>query len=390
MPPFNIPLITHALINEQETKQKLADFIVSADRFSMGEQCKRFEESFAKKQGTNFAVMVNSGSSANLGLIQVLLNTGKLKKGDRVGISALTWSTNVAPLIQLGLVPVAIDCSPDTLNVSSETLAPHIDSLQALFITNVLGYCDDLDAITSQCKEHDVLFFEDNCESLGSEAFVTRLGNFGIASTFSFFLGHHLSTLEGGMICTDDQDLYDHLLMVRSHGWARNLSPEKMESLRTQYNVDPFYEPYTFYTLGYNIRPTEIGGFLGNDQLPHWDKIIETREQNFKAIQPTIENNELLSALQLDHMDVISSFAIPVICKDRKTMEQYRQKFAEAGVEIRPIISGNITQQPIYKEFGDQSASCPNAQAIHENGFYFGNNTDLTDDHLETLKKLLK
>ncbi|MCK4554481.1 DegT/DnrJ/EryC1/StrS aminotransferase family protein, partial [Candidatus Parcubacteria bacterium] len=177
-----IKLIKSTFYKEEETKKKLAEFILKTDILSMSAECKKFEESFAKKQGRKFAVFVNSGSSANLVLIQALLNLGKLKKGDKVGVSALTWATNIMPLIQLGLEPVAIDCEISTLNISPAVLKDYADDLKGLFLTNVLGFCDNIQEIKNICSKNNILFIEDNCESLGSKVSSELLGNFGLAS----------------------------------------------------------------------------------------------------------------------------------------------------------------------------------------------------------------
>lgn len=390
MNDLKIKLMKSAFLDEAETRKKLADFILHTKSFSMGEECKKYEKNFAKKQGRKHAVFVNSGSSANLALIQALVNLDILKKGDKVGFSAVTWSTNVMPLIQLGLVPVAIDCEKENLNVSSKTLAPHIKNIKALFLTNVLGYCGDIKEIKRMCEEHGIVLFEDNCESLGSKAYNTPLGNFGLASTFSFYVGHHLSTLEGGMICTDNDDLYHMLLMVRSHGWGRHLPDEKHRSVMKEHNVDPFYALYTFYDLGFNLRPTEINGFLGNLQLEYWDKIVSARESNFASLHKHISTNKNLVSLAVSHMDTISSFAIPVLAKSSDICVQYKKKFNDNGVEIRPLISGDITQHPFYKKYVSEKSNCPNAQFVHENGFYFGNNSELTEEEVDFLGGLLR
>jgi len=375
---------------EVETKNKLAEFILKTDILSMNEQCKRFELDFAKKQERKFAVFVNSGSSANLILIQSFLNLGLLKKGDKVGVSSLTWPTNMMPLIQLGLVPVLLDCELDTLNISPEILSPYLKDIKGLFITNVLGFCDQLDVIQSLCKENNVLLFEDNCESLGSKFKNKLLGNFGIASTFSFFVGHHLSTIEGGMVCTDDEDLYDMLVMVRAHGWDRNLSSEKQKVLRDKNMIDDFYSRYTFYDLSYNFRPTEINGFLGNEQLKYWNEIVEKREQNFKNFQKVICDNDDLLILNFDHMDVVSNFSMPVICKNKEIFNKYKERF-ESKVEIRPVIAGAMNKQPFFKKYIDiEQTKCSNAEFVHDCGFYFGNNPELTEEDFDTIFSLLK
>jgi CDP-6-deoxy-D-xylo-4-hexulose-3-dehydrase len=247
-----IKLVKSSFYNETKTKKALAKFILETDRLSMGEQCLEFERAFAVKQQRDFALFVSSGSAANLVLVQALINLGRLKIGDKVGFSALTWPTNVMPLIQLGLIPVPLDCDPKTLNVSPTILKKKAKDLQGLFITNVLGFADKIDEIKEICDKNGIIFFEDNCESLGSKVGKTLLGNFGVASTFSFFVGHHMSTIEGGMICTDDAELYQAMTMARAHGWDRNLNPPQQTELREEHDIDDFYARYTFYDLAYN------------------------------------------------------------------------------------------------------------------------------------------
>ena len=218
-----IKLIKSTFYRESETKRELSKFIMNTPKLSMGEQCLKFEKNFSDFQERKFACFVNSGSSANILLLQSLLNLKRIKRGDRIAFSSLTWSTNVMPIIQLGLIPVPIDVSLENLNVSSKTLklAFNKTPFDVLFITNLLGFCANLDKISSFCKQKEIILLEDNCESLGSELNSKKLGNFGFASTFSFYVGHHLSTIEGGMICTSDKKIYEILRMLRSHGMLR-------------------------------------------------------------------------------------------------------------------------------------------------------------------------
>ncbi len=384
-----IKLMKSTFYNEQDTKEKLCDFILRSEILSMHAECKKFEEAFAKKQGRKHAVFVTSGSSANLVLIQSLFNMGRLKKGDKIGFSALTWSTNVMPLFQVGLEPIALDCSLQTLNISPEELKKQIANIDCLFLTNVLGFCDDIEEIRNICAEEEVLFIEDNCESLGSKCNEVLLGNFGNASTFSFFVGHHLSTIEGGMICTDDDDLYNMLLITRIHGWDRNLPIEQQKKLRAEHHIDEFYSKYIFYDLAYNARPTEINGFLGNVQLQYWDEIVSIRERNFWKFQKVIEQNDDFIPLDVSHMSLVSNFAMPLVCKDKETLEKYKQRFIKHGVEIRPVIAGDMTKQPFYKKYSGEVQNCINSDFVHKNGLYFGNNPELTDEEMSLLCNLL-
>ena len=371
-----IKLIKSSFYHEAETKQALADFILNEEILSMNTQCRMFEESFAAKQGRKHAVFVNNGSVANLLLIQSLLNLGQLKKGDRIGFSALTWPTNVMPLIQLGLVPVAIDCELETLNVSPSKLEVRIKGLDGLFLTNVLGFCDDLPGLAQMCEDNSVLLIEDNCESLGSRTSEKLLGNFGQASTFSFFVGHHMSTIEGGMVCTDDDELRDYLVMGRAHGWDRNLSTETQEKMRSDSDTDDFYAKYTFYDLASNFRPTEINGFIGNTQMPYWDEIVEKRISNFHRFAEAMSANDDFYKYELSHMSAVSNFSMPIVCKTSELASKYKDKFNEAKVEIRPVI--------------DDKLENPNSELVHSNGFYFGNNPEMTEHEIATLCSLLE
>lgn len=385
-----IKLVKSSFFEELKTKQALADFIMKSTKLSMDQECRQFEIVFAKKQERKHAVFVSSGSTANLVLLQAMLNLRRLKTGDKIGFSALTWATNVMPIIQLGLIPVAIDCSKETLNISPEILESHIQSLDALFITNVLGFSDNIEEIKTMCEKHGVVLLEDNCESLGSRAYGRLLGNFGNASTFSFFVGHHMSTIEGGMICTDDDMLYTMLVQVRAHGWDRDLSEANQKQLREKFGVTDFYAKYTFYDLAYNARPTEINGFLGNTQIGFWDTIVLKRQDNMRKFLEAASMNSNLVSIAVSHMDIVSNFAMPVVCKGAETFKVMRQKFIDAGVEIRPVIAGDITQQPFYKKYVPTAGACQNASFIHQYGFYFPNNPELTEEEVSLLCNLLK
>lgn len=381
-----IRLMKNSFYKEAETKTALINFIATASRLSMSDECKKFEENFARWQGRRHALFVMNGSMANLVLIQALLNTGRLTVGDRVGVSAVTWSTNVMPLLQLGLVPVAIDCEIETLNISSQKLekALETEKLEALFITNALGFADDLSVIAEMCAARNILLIEDNCESLGSAIAGKKLGNFGLASTFSTFVGHHMSTIEGGLICTDDDTLYAHLVMSRAHGWDRNLTPAQQKTLRTGAGVDDFFAAYTFHDLAYNARPTEIQGFLGNNQLQYLDEMIQKRARNFARFVSVLPT-DMVYPIRYGHMSTVSNFAMPFICRSRDIFERAIRVFKEAEVEIRPVIAGNMAKQPFFKKYQTKSFHLPDSDIIHDQGFYFGNHPDLDESEIATL-----
>lgn len=389
-----IRLIKSSFYKERDTKKKLCRFIRSTSQLSFGSECENFERNFSFYQKRKYCVFLNSGSSANLAITQALINLRRLKRGDLVGFSALTWSTNAMPLIELGLKAIPIDVEIDTLNVSSAKLIEILRKypLKALIITNLLGFCDDIEEIKRICEAKKIILVEDNCESLGTIYKGKKLGNFGAASTFSFYVGHHMSTIEGGAVCTDDGTLANMLRLVRAHGWDRNLSTIDQDKIRIKHQVNStFYSRYTFYDLGYNLRPTEISGFIGNNQIEYIDEIIKKRNKNFiKYANKIYKLGNSYYPIKYDHIDFVSNFAVPVVCKS----VEIRNKLVDLCndvVEIRPIVGGDITSQPFYlRHTKDYSKSFfnPNANLIHNQGLYFGNNPEMTNKEVNTIIKL--
>lgn len=387
-----IPLMKSTFLEEHRTREELARFILQARRLSMDEQVAMFEDEFAEFQGSMRAVLVNSGGSANLAMLQALKNLGRLKDGDKVGVSALTWSTNVMPVIQLGMEPVPIDCDPCTLNTMSAQVKQRLadTDLQALFITNALGFAGDLDVIREICEDAGVILLEDNCEALGTELPAGKTGSFGLMASVSFFVAHHMSTIEGGMIVTDDDDLAEMLKIVRANGWDRNLKAAQQRKWRKQFGIDSEFDAkYTFYDLGFNIRPTEITGFIGRLQLKYLRGNIAVRETNYCRLESVVRENPDLVTLNRSHLSVLSSFAFPVVCRTADTRQRYMDQFAGAGVEIRPMIAGNIQRQPFFRKYVPKSYALPGADTVHECGFYCGNYPELSDNDIETLVSCL-
>ncbi|WP_144038786.1 DegT/DnrJ/EryC1/StrS family aminotransferase [Prochlorococcus marinus] len=380
-------------IEEYKTKLALSEFILSSNKLSMGIKCSEFEKEFSIYQGRKDSILFNSGGSANLALLQSLKNLGRLKNNSKVGFSALTWSTNVMPIIQLGMEPIALDCDPKTLNVMSKNIIDVIDNLNldAIFLTNVLGFTGDLDKIKEICDARNIILIEDNCEALGSIVSGKKSGNYGLASTFSFFVAHHMSTIEGGMVTTDDNDLEEMLRMVRSNGWDRNLNSDQKFKIRKTHNIlSEFDSKYSFYDLGYNLRPTEITGFLGLNQLKYLNENIKKRNSNHLVLNSVVVDNTDLQSINYDHQDFLSPFAFPVVCKSAEIKNFYFNQFSGAGVEIRPMIAGNIQFQPFYKKYSKYSTSCPGADFLTSNSFYCGNYPGLSTSDLEIIKNCLK
>jgi CDP-6-deoxy-D-xylo-4-hexulose-3-dehydrase len=383
-----IPLMKNAFLNERETKKALAEFILRADRLSMDAECLKFERKFSAYQGRAESILFNSGGSANLAMLQALKNLGRLKDGDRVGFSALTWSTNTMPIIQMGMVPVALDCEVATLNVMSHHLDERLEQtdLKALFLTNVLGFTGDIDRVRDICTDRGILLIEDNCESLGTNLDSGKAGNFGVAASFSFFVAHHMSTIEGGMVCTDDAELAEMLRIVRANGWDRNLTARQQHKWRKRFDIHSEFEAkYTFYDLGFNLRPTEITGFLGQYQMQFLDENILSRQRNYLRLERIMAENLDIVPLRHDHITTLSTFAVPVVCKTTKLRDLYLTRFAGAGIEIRPMIAGNMQRQPFYEKYVSEKYNLPGTDIVHRNGFYCGNYPELSERDLETI-----
>ena len=382
----------NTFLKEFETRNALAKFILQAEKLSMGTYCHDFEKTFAKKQGRKEGILFNSGGSANLAVIQSLKNLDRIKSNDNIGFSSLTWSTNVMPIIQLGMNPIPIDCDITTLNVMSNNLLETLEKykLKTFFITNALGLAGDLEKIKEICNKKNIILLEDNCESLGTELKTGRAGNFGLASTFSFFVAHHMSTIEGGMVCTDDEELSEMLKIVRANGWDRNLNALQQIKWRKNNNIlSEFEAKYTFYDLGFNLRPTEITGFIGLFQLQFIDENIKCRQQNYLRLEKIVKANDDLLVFDHDHLETISSFAYPVLCKTKELKKKYLNQFSGAGIEIRPMIAGNIQNQPFFKKYINNHYNLTGTDFIYNNGFYCGNYPELTESELETISSCL-
>jgi CDP-6-deoxy-D-xylo-4-hexulose-3-dehydrase len=387
-----IKLMENTFFEEVKTKKKLINFIKHAKQLSMHKKVRDFEIKFSKIINKKYTVMVNSGSSANLILIQSLKNLGILKKNDNVAVSALTWSTTIMPLLQLNLNPIPIDINLKSFNCSSFNFSEAIKKykFKAFFITNAMGFCDDIDEIKKICDIKKITLIEDNCESLGSEYKQKKLGSFGLASTHSFFVGHHISSIEGGTVSTSSKKLNDMLKLVRSHGWTRNLDAKEKKNYSLQFKTEKFYEPYTFYDLAYNLRPTEINGFLALEQIKFLKKISTEREVNFYKFYNVYIKNKNFVPYKIENMNILSNFAFPVICKNKLVLNKYINIFKKLKIEIRPFISGNIARQPFFKKYVKKKFDLPNADTIHDLCFYFPNHNDLTQAEINRIMLAIK
>jgi CDP-6-deoxy-D-xylo-4-hexulose-3-dehydrase len=355
----------------------LCDWLKTYPKLTKGEQTIIYEEKYAKSVNCKYSVFVNSGSSANLLMIYSLIVSGRLKN-KKVMIPALSWITDISPVMQFGMEPILIDVNMDNLAVDLKDLedAIKIEEPAILILVSVLGLVPDMQEIKDICDKYDVILLIDNCEGQGSKYKGQYLEEFGLMSSCSSYYGHCSSTIEGGTISTNDKELYDLLKMLRSHGWDRDLDPEKRSELRKKWETEPFNALYTFYEAGFNVRATDLQAFIGIRQLDKLEKFVSARNKNYNLFNKLILNNEWKPKQYDDRY--VSNLGYPII-------HHKRQKIVEAllaaGVEVRPLISGSMGMQPFFiKEYG--MLPLANVSLVDERGMYVPNFATLTTDEV--------
>ena len=357
--------------------KRLITWLETNPRLTKGDLTLEFEKKWSEWLGVKYSVFVNSGSSANLAAIYSLLLSGKLKN-NKIVVPAVSWVTTVTPTIQLGMEPIMCDCDIDNLGLDINHLKEIIknNNPSVIILVHVLGIPNHMDEILKLCKENDILLIEDTCESIGSKYNDKLLGTLGDLSTFSFYFGHHMSTIEGGMISTNDEDLYHILLSIRSHGWDRDLPKEKQNSLREKYGVDKFRSLYTFYYPGFNLRSTDLQAYIGLGQLEKLDMIVENRNKNFIRYKNEIKNT--FWNVSEPEGSFISNFSFPIITKNIKELTE---QLITNNIECRPLICGSINEHPFwYERYGKQNL--PNSKLVHNYGLYLPNNHQMTDEEI--------
>jgi len=364
----------------------LVEFIRTTNRFTQFTKVREFEEAFASWLGCKHCVMVNSGSSANLVAVAAAKELHDWAHGAEVLVPAVTWPTTVTPVMQLGLNPVFVDVNLRDLSFDYEALENSITSRSvAIFVPHLLGFPADVQRLKAICAVHDLLLLEDCCESPGAIADGQKVGRHGLASTFSFYWGHHMTTVEGGMLCTDDRKVYETALLKRSHGLARELPPDRHEELAAANPGIDFR--FLFLTDGFNVRNTEFNAVLGLAQLTRIDEFIRIRNHNYARFLEICEPFE--DALVLIRGSGISSFVLPFIFRDSGIKYAFESAICQAGIESRPLISGNLLRQPFLAAYG-RPTDFANAEFLHENAFYIGNNQFVGEERLALLEGLMR
>ena len=375
-------------ILEKDDLGSLISFIKTTKRFTQFIRVKEFERAWSKWQGCKYSVFVNSGSSANLILISSLKEMYGWEKGDEIIVPAVTWPTNVTPVIQLGLKPVFVDINLKDLSFDYGELKKSIThKTRAIFVTHLIGFPADIHRIKTMIRGRDIALLEDCCESHGARIDGKKVGNFGQAGTFSFYWGHHITTVEGGMVCTHDEELYKLCLLKRSHGLAREL-PEKDHRFYSKKFPDIDFN-FLFLTDGFNLRNTEFNANLGLSQLNKIDNYIKIRNRNYRNFIDICQRHKKFLRTVFDFSG-ISSFCLPFVFKDERLMKKFRLRLTESGIESRPLISGNLLNQPFLKKYRLQEQYFPHAELIHRNAFYIGNNQFVDNKRLGALGKMME
>jgi CDP-6-deoxy-D-xylo-4-hexulose-3-dehydrase len=353
--------------------------VIASGQYTMGNNVVMFENAFATFLGSRHCVMVNSGSSANLLMVAALFytkdDTLRLKRGDEVVVPAVSWSTTYFPLYQYGLKIKFVDVDLETLNFDLEHLSNAVtDKTRLVFAVNLLGNPNEFRRIKDIIGERNIVLLEDNCESLGATYEGKQAGTFGVMGSHSSFFSHHISTMEGGLVATDNEELYQILLSLRAHGWTRNLPNKNL--ICTDKSDDSFSESYRFVLPGYNVRPLELEGAVGIQQMKRLPLIIEERRRNGKLLQQALK----------DHPDILiqkeigqsSWFGFSLLVRPGSKLTRYdlKERLNELGFEYRPIVAGNFAKNEVIKYFDYEiHKSLTNADYIDRNGLFVGNHS---------------
>ena len=373
------------IIDKQDIS-KLSDWLLEMPRLTKGQKTLEFEAKFSEFLGCKHSVFCNSGSSANLLITSSLLQSNRLRN-NKIIVPQISWSTTLFPSMQLGLQPILCDCNRTNLGIDVEHFKKIIkeENPAAIILVHVLGFDSSIKEISDLCKENDIILIEDTCESLGSQTDNQQLGMFGLASSFSFYFGHHISTIEGGMVCTDDDEFAEIIKMIRSHGWDRDLSEHRKKAYQDQWKIKGIDSLYTFYYTGFNLRSTDLQAFLGINQIDKIPHIVKRREENYLLYKELLQDYTWTPTPTVDQ-NVVSSMGYPLIVKNRDAI--YRS-LNENNIECRPLISGSMGMQPAWI---DQYGPCPspNASVIDSMGMYVPNHQDLTLEQVELICNTIK
>lgn len=364
--------------------------VITSGMFTMGPKVFEFEKQFASYLGVKHCVMVNSGSSANLLMVAALFYSKNdaiaLKPGDEVIVPAVSWSTTYYPLYQYGLKIKFVDIDLETLNYDLDALEKAVTgNTRLIMAVNLLGNPNNFARIKSIIGDKKITLIEDNCESLGATFEGKQAGTFGLMGSYSSFFSHHISTMEGGLISTDDEELHHILLSLRAHGWTRNLP--KFNHVCGEKSDDPFKESFRFVLPGYNVRPLEMSGALGIEQVKKLPMLVAERRKNAALLQSVMRDHP--TVLIQKEIGNSSWFGFSLVIRPgvNLTREALVAKLNGLGFEVRPIVAGNFAKNEVVKYFDSEVfGELKNAEHIDDNGLFVGNHHYSIEDAVRQLK----
>ena len=379
-----------ATLSWDQKEKEAIKRVMDSEMYTMGENVYKFEKMFSQYVGSKYSIMVNSGSSANLLMIASLFYSKKfnIKRGDEVIVPAVSWATTYMPLQQYGLKLKFIDIDIDTLNFNLDHLKRSItDKTKIILAVNLLGNPNDYDKINEFIGNRNIILLEDNCESLGAIYKGKQLGTIGIIGTYSTFFSHHMATMEGGLIVTNDEELYHILLSLRAHGWTRQLPKNNKLCIKSD---NPFEESFRFILPGYNVRPIEMSGAIGIEQLKKLPKFIEERRKNAVYFINKFKNdNRFIIQKEIEQS---SWFGFSFIIKEDSGISRIDviNKLLSNDIEVRPIVSGNFLKNEVIKFFDYEIfEKVNNAELLDKNGFFVGNHHFDIKDKIDYLSQIL-
>lgn len=366
--------------------------VIASGNYSMGKEVFSFEEDFAKFTGSKYCVMVNSGSSANLVMVGAMFykKNNPWKSGDEIIVPAVSWPTTYYPLYQYGLKIKFVDIDLETLNFDLKALESAItEKTRGILAVNLLGNPNDFEKIQNLIKGKNITLLEDNCESLGAKFNGKQAGTFGVMGTYSSFFSHHISTMEGGMVTTDDQELHHILLCLRAHGWTRNLPKENL--VCGTKSDDFFEESFRFVLPGYNVRPLEMEGAIGKEQVKKLPTFIGERRKNAAHFQELFKNHPKFIIQK--EIGESSWFGFSLVAKNDSGVNRKEiVKILDTNkIESRPVVAGNFAKNEVVKFFNHEiHGKLTNAEWIDSNGLFIGNNQVDIRSQIDLLAKALK
>lgn len=372
---------------DREDIDQLIGWLKTYPRLTKGKRTVQYEEKWSRWLGMDYSVFCNSGSSANLLMYYALLLSGRLKN-KKVIVPSVGWVTSVAPAIQFGFEPIICEADPETFGLDLN----HLESLlkehnpSTVLMVQVLGVPHKMAEMTALKEKYGFFLLEDACAAIGAAYRGRKVGTFGDMSSFSSYFGHQFSTIEGGLVSTNDPKLRDLLLMLRSHGWSKDLSPQEHQSYIDRYQIDDFHSPFVFYIPGFNLRSTDLNAFIGLGQMDKLDQIVKRRRENHARYAKNFEGKLVFQ--KCDPESTICSISFGALAASREERRQIVSALEETGIETRIFSAGNLGLHPFwYERYG--KASFPMADRIHTQGFFLPNHPSLKLDEVDFISDIV-